>query len=262
MTSNDRLAKVLRKRYGIFFCGAGISISPPAGLPDWHSLRDETIKAIALRTEPLIYQADILARTPMISHGEKKGLTPEMVASVIANHCSGYFESFRALMGNQPNSNHFDLARLAKDGYVQIIITTNWDLYIEQALETEDVSFQTHRTEEEITTLLVDVQELKLEGTHVVKLHGCLSKPQETIIVTVEQEARGLAPVKQQLLEELFRSYTVVFWGYSGLDLKIDPDYLRMLTVKDGSPGFIWDFFNPAEANTPHIAQIFETLQR
>ena len=31
----------------VLFCGAGISVEPPATLPDWKTFRDETVKAVA-----------------------------------------------------------------------------------------------------------------------------------------------------------------------------------------------------------------------
>lgn len=38
--SNHHLAQLFSMRKAIVFCGAGVSLEPPASLPDWHSLRD------------------------------------------------------------------------------------------------------------------------------------------------------------------------------------------------------------------------------
>jgi|266.fasta.fasta_contig_41_2998611_length_684_multi_1_in_0_out_0_2 hypothetical protein len=42
-------ARLLAAKQIALFCGAGISLDPPAGLPDWHDLRDLTIAAVATR---------------------------------------------------------------------------------------------------------------------------------------------------------------------------------------------------------------------
>ena len=46
----EALAQLLHlfdQQQAVVFCGAGISIEPPAGLPDWSKLRDYTLQAIA-----------------------------------------------------------------------------------------------------------------------------------------------------------------------------------------------------------------------
>src|SRR5688572_4642565 len=96
-TADARLHEIFRHGNRVLFCGAGISMDPPAGLPDWHLLRDETIHAIASQDAYLDKFVQTLTTVPMIGMPGKRGLTPEIVASAISSRCEGYFESFRAL---------------------------------------------------------------------------------------------------------------------------------------------------------------------
>ena len=43
----NSIVSAIKARSIVLFCGAGISIDPPATLPDWKTLRDETIRAVA-----------------------------------------------------------------------------------------------------------------------------------------------------------------------------------------------------------------------
>lgn len=122
------VGNLLEKGEAVIFCGAGISVEPPAGLPDWHKLRDYTLEEVASRDNKLAsYLEDLTSITMMASPG-KKGLTPEIVASQIMRLCRGYFESFSSLEDSSPNANHRYLAKLAQDGHLRYIVTTNFDL--------------------------------------------------------------------------------------------------------------------------------------
>ena len=50
-----------------------------------------------------------------------------------------------------------------------------------------------------------------------------------------------MSPPKSAVLRDLLTEHPVVFWGYSGADLKLDLDYLQMVTAAPSSPGFLWN---------------------
>ncbi|WP_372366510.1 tetratricopeptide repeat protein [Candidatus Uabimicrobium sp. HlEnr_7] len=241
------LAKMLLNRDAIVFCGAGISIEPPAGLPDWKKLRDFTLEAIATKHWTTQKYLSSLLTTPMIAEPGERGLTPEVVASEVVVNCQKYFECFRALNDGEPNANHLYLARLAREGFLSCIVTTNFDLFIEKALKQEGVNYKVYRTEKEFESYG------KSDKVALLKLHGCISIPQ-TITSTVEQEARGLSVIKQKLLADLLCRYYFIFWGYSGADLKINLNYLQMVSQKECARGFFWHFFqNSSYTETVNI---------
>ncbi|BBM84864.1 tetratricopeptide repeat protein [Candidatus Uabimicrobium amorphum] len=256
MDISTQILQKIRNKTTLFFCGAGISLEPPAGLPDWKKLRDFTLESITKKNELLSLHLPSLIETPMIADPGEKGITPEVVASEIMANCSGYFESFRALKDGKPNINHIYLAKMARAGFIRYIITTNFDTFIEDALHKENVPFFVCRTDEEFAKF--DEQ----QQTVVLKLHGCLSLP-KTITSTVEQEAVGLSFEKKQAIRTLLGHYHFLFWGYSGADLKIDLDYLEHVSCKDRAKGFYWhfiekgDFVEKVNTNVEKLVDIY-----
>ncbi|WP_372370662.1 tetratricopeptide repeat protein [Candidatus Uabimicrobium sp. HlEnr_7] len=242
----QKILKILNNKQAVLFCGAGISLDPPAGLPDWHKLRDYTLEAIASLDSHLQGKISILLEMEMIADSDKKGLTPEVVASEIANHSEGYFDSFASLNDGEPNANHY----LAAASGFRYIFTTNFDTFIEQALQSKSVTFKVYCTEEDFDTFNDDENMV-----HLFKLHGCISKP-KSITATVEQEAKGLCYSKRNVLRLLLQECYFLFWGYSGADFKIDIDYLQMLSVSEQAKGFFWDFYD--EKVNSYVAQIAE----
>ena len=236
---NEKILNILREKQAVLFCGAGISLDPPAGLPCWNKLRDGTLEAIASLDRYLQSIVAILLDMEMLSDPTKKGLTPEIVASEIANHSEGYFEIFRSLANGKANANHI---YLAMSGF-RYIVTTNFDTFIEKAFDEKNIEFKTYRSTEEFLTFNKDDP-----GVHLFKLHGCISRP-STIIATIEQEAKGLTIAKKEILRYLLERYYFLFWGYSGADLKIDIDYLQMVSCANNAKGFVWNFWQQDEQN-------------
>src|SRR5437660_914710 len=238
------LPSSFRQNRAVVFSGAGISLEPPAGLPNWHQLRDHTLDAVAGRHPTPAKFAPALKAVEMLAEPGRRGLTPEVVASEIERTTRHYFDALVALDDGLPNANHLLLARLARANLISVLITTNFDRFLERALEQEGIAFRVYRTEEEISRF--PRGSAAREGVHVVKLHGCLSLP-KTITATVEQEARGLSPAKNDMLDSLLREFLFVFWGYSGADLKIDLDYLRMVSTSEQAKGFVWNLYRSAD---------------
>jgi tetratricopeptide (TPR) repeat protein len=63
----------------------------------------------------------------------------------------------------------------------------------------------------------------------------------------VEQQECGWSPAKAAVLEGLLPEFTFFFWGYSGADLKIDLDYLRMVSLVERARGFVWNLYRSAD---------------
>jgi tetratricopeptide (TPR) repeat protein len=227
----------LGRHDAVVICGAGISLDPPAGLPDWHELRDSTIRAVARRGPGLDHHVRTLTAMEMLALPGKFGMSPELVASTVRRHCPGYFAAFAALEDEEPNTNHLWLAAAAGTGAVSVIVTTNFDVFIERALDAAAVPFIAYRTAAEFAAFDPDVA-----AVHLLKLHGCITAP-DTIVATVEQEALGLVGEKIAVLDRVLPGQWQIFWGYSGADLKIDVDYLRGITNRDAAAGLVWSLF-------------------
>lgn len=234
----ENLERVLLTQRLVVLVGAGVSMDAPAGLPDWTQLRDLTVSAVASRHEGLSVFGHALNELPMISLPDKKGLPPEVIASIISTTCPGYFQSFRTLQEGTPNYNHDLLARAAAEGLVHYIVTTNFDTFIESALESLGIPYLVYRSDEEFRSF----QAFEDAYVHVLKIHGSIDLP-ESITATVEQEARGLTAAKSAALDDLLDDRWLAVWGYSGADLKIDVDYLRLLRNRERCRGFFWSLF-------------------
>ncbi|TSC54338.1 MAG: hypothetical protein LiPW30_699 [Parcubacteria group bacterium LiPW_30] len=243
------LANLFEKREAVVFCGAGISLDQPAGLPGWSQLRDYTLEAIASKNSLLCQYLPILKSIPIFGDTNTKSIPPELVASKIVENCTGYFECFRALAEGEPNANHRYIAKMVKAGHLKYIITTNFDLFLERALSDEGIPFQVYRTKQEFAAFSEDIF-----PTHLLKLHGCISKP-ETITATVGQQLKGLSSEKATILELLLTRYCFMFFGYSGYDLQFNLDYLRIVTTCPNAKGFIWNFLNQKSIN-PYVAEL------
>jgi SIR2-like domain len=240
-------AGLLRTRQVALFCGAGISQDPPAGLPDWHDLRDLTIAAVAGRSSTTAPYLTRLTAAEMLAQTGKRGMTPEFVASVLADATPAYFDCLRALHDGEPNANHESVAALAAHGYLQYVITTNFDTFLEEALDRRGVPVRVHRIDEDFDAFAPGGK-----GVHLLKIHGCITVP-ATITATVEQEGGGLRPPIRSALERLLTSHWWLFWGYSGADLKIDLDYLGMVSLVDRARGFLWSCFRSGDyEEAPH----------
>ena len=142
-----KVAGFLQNKQALLFCGAGISIDPPSSLPGWNTLRNYTLEAIAARESSLCFHLNDLTTLTLQSSPTRRGLIPEIVASVISQRCSGYFDSFKSLEEGLPNRNHMLIAELAAKGNLKYIITTNFDLFIEKALAEKGVTFRVLRSE-------------------------------------------------------------------------------------------------------------------
>ena len=258
MPFKTKLLDRFRNKDALIFCGAGISRDYPAGLPDWHELRDNLIKSVARLNPVSSPLSAILRDSAMLAEPGKRGMTPEVVASVIEETSTRLFNAMQVLEDGQPNSNHLLLANLAGSGYLPAIITTNWDRFLERAFESTGVAYTAYRTDDEFATFPDSVN----DGTcRIVKLHGCISVPR-TIIATVEQEGRGLSQERLRQCDSLLRRFFFVFWGYSGADLKIDLDYFGSLSAMDGSPGFLWNLHKTSTNQEAPNKYIMDLVQR
>ncbi|MFH1982962.1 MAG: SIR2 family protein [Pseudomonadota bacterium] len=106
---------------------------------------------------------------------------------------------------------HIEIAKLP----LSAIITTNWDLYIEEALQKSHVDFH-------VIVQDSDIPIFRPSSVPVVKFHGTINRP-DTIVATLNdyEDIFTKRPVVSSLLRVLCAQGTVLFLGYS-LD---DPDF-------------------------------------
>lgn len=180
----------------VVFAGAGVSMGPPAGLPDFPELARQV--------------AEGTGRTRRTSEAEDQFLGRLKAAGVEVHRITA-----QLLQKNspQPTELHRSLLRLYTTSEDARIVTTNFDLLFEQAAG--DV-FDTAPRVFEAPTL---PQGRRTQG--IVHIHGSVNEPEEMVLTTEDfgraylTDAEGWA---RRFLVDLFTNRTVLFVGYSHND--------------------------------------------
>lgn len=130
-TSEDfinEVAKRLNEKKLVIFCGAGISYN--SGVPLVNDIKRNI-------TQRLCRTAD---ETELLVHDK---IPFELFMQTLIE----YSESERILdlfdIG-EPNENHYLFARLAKSGFLNCIITTNFDTHIENAFANQNIKYKVY----------------------------------------------------------------------------------------------------------------------
>ncbi|CAA9314849.1 MAG: hypothetical protein AVDCRST_MAG68-1493 [uncultured Gemmatimonadetes bacterium] len=123
----------------------------------------------------------------------------------------GFFEATeedRQAGHKVPTAAHHSIAQLVRDGYVRVIVTTNFDRLMEQALRAAGV---------EPTVIHTPAQAKGMEPLHqhacvVIKVHGDYLDPW---IKNTPQELASYDPAFEEVLERVFEDYGLVVSGWS-----------------------------------------------
>lgn len=121
----------------------------------------------------------------------------------------------------QPNANHHLLAKLAKSGYATTVITTNFDLLIERALDAEGwkrgADYTVFHRDEDF-----DAIDWNDPRPRVVKIHGSVEDG-AAMAITLQQVARKELSVRRRgVIERAFSGGAherVLVLGYSSSDV-------------------------------------------
>lgn len=108
-----------------------------------------------------------------------------------------------------PTKAHRAIAQLVKDGFIRVIITTNFDRLLENALREVGVEPTVIKSEDD----LAGAVPLAHSRCYVVKLHGDYL---DTRIRNTETELATYSPRFNQLLDRIFDEYGLIVSGWSG----------------------------------------------
>ena len=181
----------------VVFAGAGVSKGRPAGLPGFKELALAVARGTGdrrKRTEP---EDRFLGRLK-----EQRGTNiHERAARILCNRYP------------KPTNLHIELLRLFKRDHKVRLVTTNFDGLFEQALDSEDV-FDT-RPEVFVAPALP----LGFDFSGIVHVHGAVGQP-DSMVLTDQDFGRAYLTEgwARRFLVDVFRTYTVLFVGYSHND--------------------------------------------
>ncbi|MFH1441374.1 MAG: tetratricopeptide repeat protein [Candidatus Omnitrophota bacterium] len=165
------ISKLIRQKKIVVFYGAGISKN--SGLPLANELAQLILKKLCINDTD---KDEIL----------NSALPFEAFIEIISRNTdvSSILEVFEK---GEPNINHAFIAKMAKNRFIRIIVTTNFDLLIEKALEKEglkrDKDFTVYYNENQFSK--IDLADTKNKSIIILKIHGSIEN-KESIRVTME----------------------------------------------------------------------------
>jgi hypothetical protein len=224
-------------------------MAPPASVPSWWEFNQAVLVAIRER-----YQRDSVVPAHARASIERLSLDQLDVAAFsqeIHDAFAGvtWYELLTALDGRAPNASHLLLAQLARDGSLCSVVTTNFDTLIERAMRTTGAVSTTFEP-------LTASPPPAAVGTPVVKLHGTAGHA-ATLIDLAKQKRRGLPEPWQRWLERRFSSSAVLVLGFSGADLELHEDYLRLQAAATRAPWLRW-LVRPGQKPHPKAVEIVQ----
>jgi hypothetical protein len=197
---------------GTFFLSAGCSI--PSGIPSAQVVAQD----VALFEYERSGSTDDLATFKVATFGDAD---PKL--DVVAEYFylrDGNIDAFLSAIrfdewSKPDNLAHRGVVRLAREGIVRRVLTTNWDQLIEVAAHQMGCACIPIRRQQELGR--PDDTELKL-----IKIHGCLTDHASIIAATSQIEgAQAQSLWAQPQVAAMFQDKSVIFIGYSGSSRKI-----------------------------------------
>ena len=218
----------------VIFAGSGLSMLPPSNLPSWWGYNQailEEAKQRTLNNIPNLTAEMIDAITDLSLDNLDVAGFSEQISALITE--KNYLPLLSLLESKHCNANHLALAELARKGVLRAIVTTNFDTLIERAFRESGVPLNVYTKEDDYT------DSINLQVCTLYKVHGTVTTAQ-TMKDTVTQKLRGLSyPIKKHL-QTLFTHFPVLVTGFSGADLKFNPDYFSFMTISNSAPGIVW----------------------
>lgn len=198
----DLLVHSFTHRKAVVFCGAGISFD--SGLP----LARDLLREIATACGASEADAELITNSAIPFEA--------VMEAVYDNSDPGaLLELFRE---GEPTAQHRLLSRLIARGFLDLVVTTNFDTLIESAFRAE------HHAQTELR-IVHAIQELESVAQHsgpqLVKIHGTVDDPAGMAMTIRQVAAQRLVRERESVLRYVFETgpHEVVFMvGYSGSD--------------------------------------------
>jgi tetratricopeptide (TPR) repeat protein len=139
-----------------------------------------------------------------------------------------YEKPFKIFTFGEPNANHILIAKLAKIDKVKTILTTNFDLLFERAMENENVDYVVYYCDEDFSK--IDFKNMP-DCLRIFKIHGSIENS-DSLINTIHKVGRPLSQKKEVSLNYFFLNGShnkIMVIGYSCSDIFDINPYLNLL---------------------------------
>lgn len=231
---SDFLSLLRQKKNGegkiIVFAGAAISMAAPSYLPIANWLLDATLDILIDKDVELLLEGTSLFNKNMIKDEiinlvSERFIPPEMIYDTIYEVAGKkVFSALECLKQNIPNHNHYILASLLSEGYIDYIVTTNFDRCIESALPKRFLG--------------------RTNANRLWKIHGDMAN-QRSMITTFRRVGKTFFDIKGlHKLQTLLDGSYVLFLGYGGTDADLVPSFR-----KAGIKTLYWNIFEEKDKN-------------
>lgn len=198
------LKKSLNKRNSVIFCGAGISFN--SGLPLANSLVNDIIKRLpGFENSDKYYQFLNEFKLPFEA----------FIELIIKN--SSYVKLINLFNQGIPNTNHLFVAKIAKEGKLEAVCTTNFDTLIEDAFEREEVDYELFYKEDQFGKI-----DWKNGKVKIIKIHGSIHDITSLAITLKKVASKKLSVERGKVIDHIFSSgehKNVLILGYSCSDI-------------------------------------------
>ena len=178
----------------IVFAGAGVSMGEPASLPSFSKLAE----AIAHGTDAVLDEGE--SEDQFLGRLQHRGVQVHArAAEELSRH------------DPKPTSLHYDLLRIFRDPASARVVTTNFDLIFERA------AAQLFDSSPDV--FAAPALPLGSRFTGIVHVHGSIDREDDMVLTDSDFGRAYLTEGwARRFLVDLFRSYTVLFVGYSHND--------------------------------------------
>lgn len=201
-----RLAFALHENRGVYALLLGSGLSRAAGIPTgWEITLDliqcvGTARGVGEQADWAAWYRKEVGREPDYSElVTELGRKPDERRAVLGQY----------IEGKTPTPAHGAIADLVKDGFVRVIVTTNFDRLLENALRERGVEPTVVASEDAIH----GAEPLAHTACYVVKLHGDYK---DARIRNTEAELSEYGPELAALLERILDEHGLLVCGWSG----------------------------------------------
>ena len=209
-----RLAFLMHENRGVYAVLAGSGLSRAAGIPTGWEITLDLIRRVARgqgepeQTDWAEWYRDSVRREPDYSElVEELGGSPDERRSILEGYIEPTEEE-RAEGRKVPTAAHRAIADLVRDGLVRVVVTTNFDRLLENALRDRGV--------EPTVVDSVDALQGAVPLTHapcyLVKLHGDYK---DARIRNTDEELANYPTAFDTLLDRIFDEHGLVVCGWS-----------------------------------------------
>lgn len=218
LSPNAMLATSMHAQPGIYALLLGSGVSTGAGMPTGWGVVTDLVRKVAAQVDG--DSVDTVSNDPegwwRQHYGEALGYSTllEALAPTAASRqglLAGYFEPTEEEREDgikAPSAAHRAIAKLMKQGYVKVIITTNFDRLMERALEAEGVAPQVIARPDAVAGM----EPLPHADATVIKIHGDYK---DLGSLNTPEELAAYPDRWNDLLRRILYEYGLVISGWS-----------------------------------------------